>query len=106
MISQEIINEIRDKIIEMEKPQKIILFGSYAKGTANEKSDLDLLIIEETDLIPPKRAFKLRWELAGYPFDTDLIVKTPKEFNKWQDISISFNATIKREGKVLYEQKI
>ena len=106
MISQETINEIKNKIIKMENPQKIILFGSYAKGNPNDKSDLDLLVIKESDLIRPKRGRDLKWDLADYPFETDLLIKTPQEFAKWQDVEISFNAKIKREGKVLYEQKV
>ncbi len=106
MISKSTINEIRDKIIKFENPQKIILFGSYAKDNATNKSDLDFLVVKDTNEKIYKRGRKLKWDLADYPFETDLLIKTPKEFSKWQDIDISFNATVQREGKVLYEQKL
>ncbi len=106
MISEKTINEIKDKIVAMENPQKIILFGSYAKGLATEKSDLDLMVIKETDIFVAERGSKLKWDLAYYPFETDLLIKTPKEFNKWQEVDISFNATVQREGRILYEQGI
>ncbi|MCK5172964.1 MAG: nucleotidyltransferase domain-containing protein, partial [Planctomycetes bacterium] len=50
MITQEQINEIADRIVEKFKPQKIILFGSYANGTPTDESDLDLMIIKDSDL--------------------------------------------------------
>lgn len=106
MISKETIEEIKNKIIKLENPDKIILFGSYAHGDANENSDLDILIIKETSLKPPKRAANLHWLLASYPFNIDLLVKTKKEFEKWQDVTISFNSSINKEGKILYEQSI
>ncbi len=106
MISQNVINEIIDKIIEYEKPIKIILFGSYAKNCATDNSDLDILVIKETNLIQSERGFDLKWDIADYPFETDLLIKTPKEFSKWQDIDISFNSKLQKEGKVLYEQAI
>ncbi len=104
MITEKTINEIKDKIILLENPSKIILFGSYSKGEATEKSDLDLLVIKESKQPPSDRALDLRWELAHYPFETDLIMKTPEEFNQWQDVAISFNAKVKREGRILYER--
>ena len=104
MISQATIDEIKDKIIDLEDPQQIILFGSYAKNNATDSSDLDLLIVKDSTLPPSDRALELRWELAYYPFEIDLLIKTPEEFEKWQDVEISLNATIKQEGNILYEK--
>ncbi len=106
MITKQKTAEITNKIVELENPQKIILFGSYAKNTATQNSDLDLLVIKDTDKPSHKRGIDTRWYLGSLPFQTDLLIKTPQEFKKWQDVDISFNATIQREGKVLYEQKI
>ena len=55
MIDSNIINEITTRIASKFNPDKIILFGSYANGTQTDNSDLDLLIIQETDLPPQKR---------------------------------------------------
>lgn len=106
MISKKTINQIKNKLVEIEKPQKIILFGSYARNEANQNSDLDLIIIKKSNKPPHKRGLDSRWYLGSFPFTTDLLIKTPKEFEKWQEISISFNAKVKKEGKILYEQKI
>ncbi len=106
MITTANINIIKNKIIELEAPKKIILFGSYGRDDARDKSDLDLMVIKETNDPIYKRGIDLRWFLGAMPFNIDLLIKTPKEFKKWQDVDISFNATVAKEGKVLYEQKI
>ncbi len=106
MISEETINEITNKIIKYENPEKIILFGSYANGNARTNSDLDFMVIKQTDDKIYKRGRDLKWELADYPFEIDLLIKTPNEFLKWSDIPISFNAKVNNKGKILYEQTI
>ena len=45
-LSQKILDQIVAQIVDVAQPEKIILFGSYARGDANEDSDFDLLIIE------------------------------------------------------------
>ena len=64
-------------IAEEFHPDKIILFGSYAYGTPNEDSDVDLLVV-----MPARnqhdQSVRIHWRLAA-PFPLDLIVRTPKE---------------------------
>ena len=50
MISQTQIQQVVQRIADNYRPDKIILFGSYAEGTANDDSDIDLLIIKETNV--------------------------------------------------------
>jgi len=54
------LKEIINKIITEFSPQKIILFGSYAYGHPTADSDIDLLIVMDTDLMPHKRAVPVR----------------------------------------------
>ncbi|MDA8215729.1 MAG: nucleotidyltransferase domain-containing protein, partial [Nitrospiraceae bacterium] len=55
MITEDKIEEIKDKIVKTVSPEKIILFGSYATGEATEESDIDLVVIWDSDLNPHKR---------------------------------------------------
>src|SRR5271168_3193835 len=84
------------------QPNKIILFGSYAYGTPNEDSDVDLLVV-----MPARnqhdQAVRIHWRLAA-PFPLDLIVRTPKEMAWRLEEGESFLTTIVSQGKVLYEK--
>ena len=89
-------------IAEEFHPDKIILFGSYAYGTPNEDSDVDLLVVMPTR---DERAqvVRIRYRLTA-PFPLDLIVRTPKEMRWRLDEGESFLTTIVSQGKVLYEK--
>lgn len=100
-IRKEII-EIKNKIAKEFKPQKIILFGSYAQGHQKKDSDIDLLIIKETKLPKHKRAKEIRKILRGYLIPIDIIVYTPKEVEEWKNANTSFIASIMKNGKVIY----
>ncbi|NCO54072.1 MAG: hypothetical protein COS14_13180 [Bacteroidetes bacterium CG02_land_8_20_14_3_00_31_25] len=105
MITGEKISDIVNKIVLFYNPNKIILFGSYAKGYANEDSDLDLIIIKDTDLPKQRRGREIRKYLFGSLVPMDIKVYTQNEFN--QDISnpYSFIYEAIKDAKVLYEIK-
>jgi predicted nucleotidyltransferase len=89
-------------IAEEFHPDKIILFGSYAYGTPNEDSDVDLLVVMPTrDL--HAQAVRIRYRLAA-PFPMDLLVRTPKQIKSRLEDGESFTTTIVTRGKVLYEK--
>lgn len=81
-------------------PNKIILFGSYAYGTPNKDSDVDLLVVLKTDRSFHQRIRQIRSLL---PKDTaiDLIVLTPKEYQQAKTTN-SLVAGIDSKGKVIY----
>ncbi len=106
MISQKIIDLVKNKIIELEDPAGIILFGSYAKGNANDNSDLDLLIVKNTNLPRFKRAANLYKNLAKLHLSMDLIVKTEDEVKANLENPRSFDSRIFKEGISLYEKQI
>jgi predicted nucleotidyltransferase len=84
------------------RPEKIILFGSYAYGKPHSESDVDMLIIMPTRN-QLDQAFQIRWEVPAH-FPMDLIVRTPTTM-KWRlaqgDL---FHTEIVTRGKVLYEK--
>ena len=81
---------------------QIILFGSHARGEAKENSDVDLMIIAESDLPRFKRSRELYKLFRPYPFGMDLLVYTPKEIERGKRSPVSFVSTVLREGKTLY----
>ena len=101
-IPQEAIDEVVRQIVEKFKPQKIILFGSYARGNPRPESDLDLLIVLDTSLKETKQSLEIRRHL-GVMFGLDLVVYTPQHLKDRVEMGDWFLRDILKEGKVLYE---
>jgi len=105
MITQEQISEITKRIVGNFKPQKIILFGSYANGTPTDESDLDLLIIKDSDTPSRLQNRKVRKMLSDLRIPIDIIVKTPKEFQTYKDIIGTIIYPANKFGKVIYDSR-
>jgi len=103
MITQGQINEITERIVKNFNPQKIILFGSYANGTPTEESDLDLLVIKDSDSPSRLQNRKVRRILSDLRIPIDVIVKTPEEFRTYRDIIGTIIYPANKFGKVIYE---
>lgn len=97
----EMVARIRDTI----QPDRIILFGSRARGTPHPSSDYDLLVIKESDEPRHKRSIPLYARLSDLPVEVDILVYTPEEVYEWSGASRAFVTTAVREGKVLYERQ-
>ena len=104
ILADNTLTEIVQRILSVGTPQKIILFGSRARGTAQPDSDYDLLAIEESDLPRHKRAAKYRRALADVGAAKDIVVWTPDEVADWRNVPNAFITTALREGIVLYER--
>ena len=98
----ELLRTITARIAEAVRPEKIILFGSWARGEQRSHSDIDLLIIQESDLPRPQRYAQVRRLFWGMGVPMDILVYTPEEFARYQSVPGSFTHTVAREGKVLY----
>ena len=109
MVTQSQIDEIVRILVGECHPDKIILFGSYARGTATEDSDLDLAIVKETDLPRFKRSTAFRRALRAngrrWLFPMDIVVYTPEEIAAYQNDPYSLIHEILNTGKTLYESK-
>jgi len=96
------INNITSQIIEKYKPEKIILFGSAARGERNLDSDADFLIIKkETPLYGADRIRELSL-LIDRNIPIDLLIYRPEEFEKRLQMGDPFLKSVLREGKILY----
>ena len=103
MVERAQIREFTDAVARTFHPERIILFGSYASGTATDDSDVDLLVI-----MPRTRSHGERMSLRirnAIPrqFPLDLLVRSPSEIARrlrWGD---SFVQEIMKSGELLYE---
>jgi predicted nucleotidyltransferase len=98
------IEEILEKIITEYDPQKVILFGSYAYGRPDEESDIDLLIIKETDKRPIERWIELKRLLRDRSrmVAVSPLVYTPRELEERLVSRDFFIQEVLEKGKVLY----
>lgn len=105
MIDEQEIKRVAIRLGVATNALRVILFGSYARGEANENSDVDLMIIAESDLPRFKRSRELYKLFRPYPFGMDLIVYTPKEIERGNRSPVSFVSIVLREGKTLYVRR-
>jgi predicted nucleotidyltransferase len=98
-MAQEIVREV--------DPERIVLFGSWARGQANECSDVDLLVVEREPFGPDRsrrqEAARIWRCLSGFRVPTDILVYSAAEIVQWQDSIQHVIGKALREGRVLYE---
>ncbi len=82
--------------------EKVILFGSYAQGTATQDSDVDLLIVAPFEGRSVDKSVQIRLKLRP-SFPVDLLVRTPEKIHQRLEIGDQFIKDIITSGKVLYE---
>ncbi len=104
MLDQQKIDRIIKRLKAELNPVKVILFGSYASGAPREDSDLDLLIVAETDLPPVERFALVSRMLADFPVAFDIVFKTPLEYDRWRKVINNIVYFADRYGRVVYEQ--
>lgn len=101
---RKIISEILDKILKGYQPKKVILFGSYAYSEPAEDSDIDLLIIKNTDKRPVDRWVEVKRILrdSSRTLPVSPLVYTEKEIEERMAIKDFFVEEILEKGEVLY----
>jgi uncharacterized protein len=105
MLTELEINNLVEKIVKRIQPKKVIVFGSYAKGTATYKSDLDLFIIKNTQLPMISRDEEVRSIVSGLLQKVDVHIYTLEEVDEYGSEKFSFVHSILKTGKVIYESK-
>jgi predicted nucleotidyltransferase len=96
------LDEIVARLVAAFKPRRVVLFGSWAAGTATAESDVDLLVIAESDEPVHVRMARAQRALRGLTVPVDVFVHTPAEvarFGQWLSHTV---AVALREGRELY----
>ena len=102
MVAMKEIEEFGQRIGREFGAERVILFGSYARGEVTEDSDVDLLVIESFEGRSVDKSVEIRMKLRPQ-FPLDLLVRTPKKVRERIKMGDDFMREILEEGKVLYE---
>ena len=106
MVTRGQINQLARFIAEEFRPERIILFGSYAYGTPSEDSDVDLLVVMKTpaDVVERGAEIYVAVDKSGVaPFSIHILVRTPQEIRERVALGDFFMREIIERGKVIYE---
>jgi predicted nucleotidyltransferase len=101
-VTEDLLDEVVRRVLQVGSPHKIVLFGSRARGDARPDSDLDLLVLEDSELPGYRRSPRYYHALTGLFPDMDILVFTPEEVSEWSGVPNAFVTTALREGRVLY----
>ena len=110
MTKNQLITQIKI-LLQHSNVSKVILFGSYAKGTQSKDSDVDLLVVTNDDFLPEsfaeKMKIKIKISTALYSIrkhtDIDLIVHTKPMYEKFIELNSGFKREILTTGTIIYE---
>lgn len=102
MFDYSLVDKTVDEIVRRFSPEKVIIFGSVARQEADDLSDLDILVVMDTDDPPYKRAAPIYLAVSSIRIPKDTIVLTPKEFAEDADNRFSFTSKIASTGVVAY----
>jgi len=100
----QLLPEITRRILNVSQPEKIILFGSFARGDFNPDSDLDLLVILDGVEAPRAESTRLRRALRGILTPVDIMVTTPQQVERHRNTIGYIYPTALSEGRVIYER--
>ena len=97
---------IRDRIVQLYQPDKIVLFGSRSRGDTDQHSDIDLLVISDREQHLPrcKRGLDVRLKLSEFKTPKDILFYTHEDVERWRDVPQIFINTVLSEGRALYER--
>lgn len=105
MISQNEIKKIAEDIAETVHAERVVLFGSHANGHADDNSDVDLLVVAESDQPRYRRSRDLYKHFRPHRFALDIVMYTPEELNQSSKTPVSFVSQVMREGKTIYVRR-
>ena len=104
MTAESTIADMVDRIVTGFDPAQVLLFGSHARGSAGEWSDVDLLVVMGDVNDKRQVAIEIRRSLGDLMVSKDIVVTTPDEIaQRGHVVGTVLNAAI-REGRVLYER--
>lgn len=102
MISDELMQRVKDRLVDGFHPEKIILFGSHARGTADDRSDVDILVICRFNGKRRELMVEMTRALIELDYAFDVVILSPEELERDRDIPGTISRYACKEGKIVY----
>jgi uncharacterized protein len=103
VVTQDLLDEVVNRLVSEFRPEQIWLFGSHAWGVPDESSDVDLLVVvPSSDELPVRRAQRAHRCLSGLGIARDVLVKTRTELDRFRGVPASLEADILKRGRLIY----
>lgn len=99
---QEVLDDIVQRIVRIAAPERVVLFGSTARGDTNADSDFDLLVVKAGQYRRRRFAKEIYKGMIGAGHAVDIIVVTPEDIERYRDADALVIAPALREGRVIY----
>ena len=103
MVGNEVLNDVTRWLVDGFHPEKIILFGSQARGTADDRSDVDILVVFRFEGRRRDMMLEMDRALSGMELASDIVLLTPEEYERDRKIPGTIARYASVEGRVLYE---
>ena len=101
-VAQDVLDEVIRRIVEVCQPEKIIMFGSAARGTMGSNSDVDLLVVKRGQFHRGKVTEEIYMNLIGVGQAVDVVVVTPEDIDRYGRSHALVIAPALQQGKVVY----
>ena len=104
MVDDKALLAVKKRLVDGFAPERIILFGSQARGTVDKRSDVDILVVCPFEGKRRHLMLEMDRSLGDLDYAFDILILTPKEFQRDSLIPGTVGRYANREGKVLYER--
>lgn len=101
--NKKLLDEVTRRIVASVKPQRVVLFGSAARGRMSTDSDFDVLVVMRDPLHRRQTAQKIYRNLHGTGIAVDIVVATEKDLKEYGGRTGTILKSALQEGRVLYE---
>lgn len=103
MIDEHILRQVVDRIVAAAKPSRVILFGSYGRDNADERSDLDIMVVEPEVADKAAEIVRLHEVVGDVGTGVDVLVYSDEEFDRRSRVPGTVLYWARKEGKPVYE---
>ncbi len=103
-VTDELLKEVTERIVDALAPEQVILFGSYAQGQATADSDFDLLVVTKRPLSREERLARMRGLFQDMPLPIQVITISRQAFEETRDVIGGIGYPASKYGRVIYEK--